>query len=93
MWIDALFAIFTVLAFGALAAYGAAVLFSRLLPRWLGWAVLVYALAGLGLFAYAHDFPPFAHFLLLIVMGVMLVVRRNQRATGGTLRTNPGWSR
>ncbi len=78
LWGTALFRIYTLLAFLALALYGGALLVSRLLPRWLGWAAMVYAVAGLGLFAYAHDVPPFFHFLLPIVMGVTLLLPPHQ---------------
>jgi hypothetical protein len=71
----AIFRIYTVLAFSALALYGGALLVSRMLPRWLSWTALLYGLAGLGLFAYAHDIAPFVHYLLPIVMGILLLLR------------------
>jgi hypothetical protein len=42
-------------------------------PGWLGWGMLV--LAGLSLAAYLifKDMPPFAHYVLLLVMGIALV--------------------
>lgn len=73
MWTTALFRIYTVLAFSALALFGGALLLSRMLPRWLSWTALLYGLAGLGLFVYVHDIPPFVHYLLPIVMGILLL--------------------
>lgn len=82
LWATALFRIYTFLAFSALALYGRAVLSSRALPHWIGWLALVYALAGLGLFAYAHDVPPFLHYLLPIVIGILLLLPRPQVSRG-----------
>jgi hypothetical protein len=81
LWATALFYVYTVLAFSALALYGGALLVSRMLPRWLGWTAIIYGLAGLGLFAYAHDVPPFLHYLLPITMGILLLLRRYQLPT------------
>ena len=55
--------------------------FTRLLPRWLGWTTIVYSLAGLGLFAVTRDMPPLFHSLLPIVMGSLLLLRRSQLPT------------
>jgi hypothetical protein len=41
-----LFVIYTILAFSALAAYGGAILSTRLLPHWMGWLSIIYALAA-----------------------------------------------
>src|SRR5260370_6799257 len=49
LWTQPLFVIYTILAFSALAAYGGAVLSTRVLPHWIGWLALVYGLAGLAL--------------------------------------------
>lgn len=78
LWATALFRIYTVFAFLALALYGRAVLSAWILPRWMGWTAIVYGLAGLGLFAYAQDIPPFLHYLLPSVMGSLLLLRRAQ---------------
>ena len=81
VWTMALFRIYTVFAFSAIALYGGALLVSRMLPRWISWTAILYGLAGLGLFAYAHDIPPFLHYLLPIVMGILLLLRRYQVPT------------
>jgi hypothetical protein len=74
MWTTVLFRVYTVLTFSALAFSGGALLVSQVLPRWLSWTAIIYGLAGLGLFAYAHDVAPFVHYLLPIVMGVLLLL-------------------
>ncbi len=80
-WTVALFAVYTILTFLAALAYGGALVFTRLLPRWLGWTTIVYSLAGLGLFAVTRDMPPLFHSLLPIVMGILLLLRRHQLPT------------
>jgi len=75
MWTTALFRIYTVLAFSALALYGGSLLVARVLARWLSWTALLYGLAGLGLFVYVHDIPPAVHYLLPLVMGILLLRR------------------
>ncbi len=72
-WIHALFMIYTVLAFSALAAYGGAVLSTHLLSQWVGWVVIVYSLAGLGLFGFTGDAPPFLHHLMPLLIGILLL--------------------
>jgi hypothetical protein len=82
MWTTALFRVYTALAFSALALAGGALLISQVLPRWLSWTAIVYGLVGLALFAYAHDIPPFVHYLVPIVMGILLLLpdRRKQES-------------
>lgn len=73
-WIGVLFVIYTVLAFSALAAYGGAVLFTPVLPHWVGWLAIVYGLAGLGLLAFTGDAPPFLHYLMPLLIGILLLL-------------------
>src|SRR5215831_1932551 len=58
-WTQALFVIYSILAFSALAAYGGAVLSTRVLPHWVGWLAIVSGLAGLGLVGITGDADPF----------------------------------
>lgn len=81
LWATTLFWVYTVFAFSALALYGVALLVSRVLPRWLSWTAIIYGLLGLLLFAYAHTIPPFLHYLLPIMMGILLLLRRYQLPT------------
>jgi hypothetical protein len=80
-WIDALFVMYTILTFLAASAYGGALISTRMLPRWLGWVIILYSLAGLGLLAIARDVPPLLHYLLPIVIGILLLQRRYQPPT------------
>ena len=72
-WTGVLFVIYTVLAFSALAAYGAAVLSTGVLPHWVGWLAIVYGLAGLGLLGFTGA-PPFLHHLMPILIGILLLL-------------------
>jgi hypothetical protein len=74
-WTGVLFVLYTVLAFSGLAAYGGAVLTTPVLPHWVGWTAIVYALAGLALLGVTKDAPPLLHHVLPLVMGVLLLVQ------------------
>ncbi len=79
LWTQPLFVIYTILAFSALAAYGGAVLSTRVLPHWIGWLAIIYSLAGLVLAGLAAgNVPPFLHHLVPILIGVLLLLRRSQ---------------
>jgi hypothetical protein len=94
-WTGILFAIYTVLAFSALAAYGAAVLSTHVLPHWVGWLAIIYGLAGLGLVGVTGDADPFFHLVLPVVIGILLLLRghqvpaRSQREEGSTAAPTP----
>ncbi len=77
LWTQALFVIYTLLAFSALVAYGGAMLSTRVLPQWMGWLAIAYGLAGLGLMGFTGDVPPFLYYLLPMVIGILLL-RRSQ---------------
>ena len=79
LWTQPLFVIYTILAFSTLATYGGAVLYTRVLPHWVGWLSIVYGLAGLVLAGFtAGNLPPFLHHLVPILIGVLLLLRRSQ---------------
>lgn len=83
LWIEgSLFAISIALAFCALAAYGGALLATAVLPRWAGWAILVYTCACLGLIMFVGTvlIPPELAYLPLGFLGVLLLLRRSQPA-------------
>ncbi len=88
-WTRTLFIIHTILSFAALLAYGVALLTTRVLPHWVGWLTIVYALAGSGVLAYTHDFVPLLHYLLTIVMGILLLLPRYQIPAGGRREGEP----
>jgi len=77
-WVTVLFLLYSMLMICGMIAYGAALLLTRLLPRWLGWTIIVYNLAVFILLGFTGDMPPFAHYLLPIVMGVLLLLPRYQ---------------
>jgi hypothetical protein len=81
-WTHALFVIYSILAFSALAVYGGAVLSTRVLPHWVGWLAIVYGLAGLGLIGVTGDADPFLHLVLPLVIGILLLLRRYQVPAG-----------
>ena len=83
LWTQPLFVIYTILAFLALAAYGETFLPTRVLPHWMGRLSIVYGLAGLVFAGFAAgNAPPFLHYLMPIVMGILLLLQRPQRAIG-----------
>jgi hypothetical protein len=81
LWTQALFVIYTILVYCALTAYGGAVLATGVLPRWIGWLAIVYGLANLGLLGVTGDAPPFLYYLLPTVIGILLLMRRDQGPT------------
>jgi hypothetical protein len=81
LWTHALFVIYTILAFSALATYGGAVLSTRVLPNWVGWLAILYGLAGLGLLGFTGDAPPLLHHLMPLMMGILLLLRRDRLPT------------
>jgi hypothetical protein len=74
-----LFVIYTLLTFAAVLAYGRAVLSTRVLPQWVGWVTIVYTLLNLGAAGFAGgNAAPVVHYLMPLVMGVLLLLRRGQ---------------
>jgi hypothetical protein len=85
LWLEgSLFAISVVLTFCALTAYGGALLTTTILPRWTGWATLIYACVCLGLIMFVGRtlIPPELAYVPLGFLGVLLLLRRSQPATG-----------
>jgi len=79
LWTQPLFVIYTILAFSALIGYGAAILSTPVLPHWVGWLAIVYGVAGLVSTGFAAgNTPPFLHYLVPIVIGILLLLRRYQ---------------
>lgn len=73
-WTGVLFVIYTILAFSALAAYGGAVLSTGVLPHWVGWIAIIYALTGLGLLGFTGDSLPVLHYLMPLLIGILLLL-------------------
>jgi hypothetical protein len=76
-WSGALFAVYMVLAYLAIAAYGKALLATGLAPRWVAWTHLIFGLLGaVGFVARAPVFnPPLMIHLVPGILGVVLLVR------------------
>jgi hypothetical protein len=64
-----LYLMFTVLVWVTLLAYGTALLRTRVLPHWLGWVTIPYAVLTL-------PGAPIAHYLLPAVYGILLLLPR-----------------
>lgn len=75
-WSGLLFGIYHVLAYLALVAYGAAVLKTALLARWVGWICIIFALVFLPFFG-----APLAIHVVPWLLGVLLLQRRLQQKT------------
>jgi hypothetical protein len=69
-----LYAIFSVLVCVTLLAYSGALLRTRVLPHWLGWVTIPYALVTL-------PAAPIAHYLLPAVYGILLLLPRRAPLT------------
>lgn len=67
----ATFTIYTVLTQVAVMLLGV-VLAQMDYPGWLGWSVAALAAASMAAFFYFRDMPPFTHYVLLLVVGIML---------------------
>lgn len=76
-WSGALFGIYMVLAYVAVAAFGKALLASGIVPAWLAWAHIVFGLVGaVGFVARVPVFdPPLMIHLLPGILGVVLLIR------------------
>jgi hypothetical protein len=73
-WGARLFFVYAVLAFLALAAYGASLLQVGLLPAWVGWATIVFSIALLILLFIMGDTLPAFHYLPGLLIGVLLLL-------------------
>ena len=72
-WAFALFYMYAVLAFLALAAYGGALLQVRLLPSWAGWITVAYSAAMLVLLFLSGDTLPAFHYAPPVLIGILLM--------------------
>jgi hypothetical protein len=72
-WMGALFAVFMLTGYLALAAFGAALLASPTLPRWAGWVALVFGLVAVPGFATVVFQPPLMLFVVPFVLGIAVL--------------------
>lgn len=74
-WNSALFFIYAVIGFLALAVYGGALLQINLLPAWAGWATIIFSIATLVLLLVQGDTLPAFHYFPALLIGIMLMWR------------------
>jgi hypothetical protein len=74
-WASALFYVYALLGFLALAAYGGSLLQVGLLPAWAGWVTLIFSIAMLILLLIMGDTLPAFHYFPGLLLGILLVIR------------------
>ena len=77
-WAFALFAVYAVVGFLALAAYGGSLLRIGLLPAWVGWVTILFSLAMVVVLLIVGDTLPALHYFPPLLIGIMLLVRRER---------------
>lgn len=79
-WTYDLEVVFIVAAGFSMLAFGAAVIRTRAIPRWVGWVAVAWSAGGLILFAMPHEgYPPLVPQLVPLLFGVVLL-RASARA-------------
>jgi hypothetical protein len=73
-WSGALFSVYAVVAFLALATYGGSLLQAGLLPGWAGWATIIFSIAMLILLLIMGDTLPLFHYVPPLLIGILLVL-------------------
>ena len=74
-WGFALFYVYAVVGFLALAAYGGSLLQIGLLPAWAGWATIIFSIAMLVLLLITGDTLPAFHYFPPLLIGILLLMR------------------
>ena len=74
-WGFALFYVYAVVGFLALATYGGALLTAGLLPGWAGWSTLILSLALLIQLLIMGDTLPAFHYVPPLLIGILLLMR------------------
>ena len=72
-WGFALFYLYAVTGFLALAAYAGSVLQTGLLPGWVAWVTLIFTIAMLVLLLVTRDTLPAFHYLPPLLLGILLL--------------------
>lgn len=73
-WLKVTFVTYSVLTLAAFAAYGVSILRTNLISRWAGRISIGYALLGLVYLAIAADIPPFTHYMIFLLFGVLMLL-------------------
>ncbi len=74
-WGFALFYVYAVVGFLALAAYGGSLLQVGLLPAWAGWGTIIFSIAILVLLLITGDTLPAFHYFPPLLIGILLLMR------------------
>ena len=74
-WGFALFYVYAVVGFLALAAYGGSLLQADLLPAWVGWATIVISILALIQLLVTGDTLPAFHYMPPLLIGIFLMFR------------------
>lgn len=74
-WGFALFYVYAVVGFLALAAYGGSLLQVGLLPAWVGWGTIIFSIAMLVLLLITGDTLPAFHYFPPLLIGIFLLLR------------------
>ena len=74
-WGSALFFVYALVGYLALAAYGGSLLHLGLLPAWVGWGTILFSIATLALLLITGDTLPAFHYLPPLLIGILLLIR------------------
>jgi hypothetical protein len=74
-WGFALFYVYALAGFLALAAYGGSLLQAGLLPTWVAWGTMLFSTATLALLLITGDTLPAFHYLPPLLIGILLLIR------------------
>jgi hypothetical protein len=77
-WAFALFAVYAVVGFLALAAYGGSLQRVGLLPAWVGWVTILFSLAMGVVLLLVGDTLPLFHYVPPLLIGSMLLLRQRR---------------
>jgi hypothetical protein len=72
-WAFALFSIYAVLAYLALAAFGGSLLQAGIVPAWAGWATILFSIGLLALHLILGDTLPAFHYIPGVLIGILLL--------------------
>ena len=75
-WASALFYVYALIGFLALAAYGGSLLQVDLLPAWTGWVTILFSSAMLILLVITGDTLPAFHYVPPLLVGILLLLGR-----------------
>ena len=74
-WGSALFFVYALVGYLALAAYGGSLLHLGLLPAWVGWGTILFSIATMALLLITGDTLPAFHYLPPLLIGILLLIR------------------